>query len=726
VFARGRSSTWRILQSRKRSIALAAVLGTVVAFLFTKLESPVYKAVAILEIQDVNDSFMNIKQVMPFNDGELSNILSDVQTQIQVLESRTLLNGVVSGMSPTGSRLRRTLEQLRRDLRVRALGQTKLVELSVDANDPHLAADFLDRICQEFIKQNIETRLKVSRDTGEWLGRLLQGMQAKLRQSESAVQSYARRSGLMLTSEKKNIEEETLRQLQEELSRAQANLVAKQSRYERAQSSAADAISDVLADSSLREYEVKLTDLRRQRAEAASTYTAENSKVKRLDAQIVAVENSVRREQRNIIGRIYNDYQEAKRRYDLLAAQCLKQRRLVSDLSERAIQYDILQHEVESNRQLYDGMLQRVKEATIASAMRASNIRVLDSAIPPEKPYKPKVLLNCVLGLSTFCLGAAVFIVFRERNSVTLNEPGDGKLYLNIAEMGIILHDQRAQAMMHLPQKTPGLKLLDRIGATALFNRIGATGPLNRRIEQGLCRQRRSDSPQQLSPVLDSLRSVATSVLFTGVTGSSTRLIALASASPGDGKTTIVANLGWMMSEIGYRVLLVDADLARGRLHEYFGLPNSRGLASMLRAPEKSQLSLDAYVEPITGSKVGLVTGGCSRTEEHLLHSREFPKLLEQIRTQSGYDIVLIDTPPLLQSVDARIISRLVDHVIFIARARHTTIDEAVAAVERLAGDNARVLGMILNDWNPKHSTHAYYGLYGHQYTASPGQRMLA
>jgi capsular exopolysaccharide synthesis family protein len=280
--------------------------------------------------------------------------------------------------------------------------------------------------------------------------------------------------------------------------------------------------------------------------------------------------------------------------------------------------------------------------------------------------------------------------------------------------MGMILHDRRTQAMMHLPGKTPRLKLLHHTGAT------------NRSIEPVFSRQRRSDSPQQLSPVLDSLRSVATSVLFTGVTGSSTRLIALVSATSGDGKTTMVANLGWMMSEIGYRVLLVDADLARGRLHEYFGLPNNHGLASMLRAPEESQVSLEAYVEPITGSKVGLVTCGCSRTEEHLLHSQGFPKLLEEIRTQSGYDIVLIDTPPLLQSVDARIISRLVDHVIFVARARRTTIEEALAATERLAGDNACVLGMILNDWNPKRSTHPYYGLYGRQYTASPGQRILA
>ena len=167
------------------------------------------------------------------------------------------------------------------------------MELLYDSTDPRFAADFANTLAQEFIDSNMEARWKMSQHTGEWLSRQLEDMRIKLERSEDALQSYARRTGLMFTSEgsnseKTNIAEDKLRQLQEELSKAQGDRITKQARWEMTKTSPAEGLPDVLNDSSLRALQDKVTELRRQRAELITIYTEKHSKVKRVEAQIAA------------------------------------------------------------------------------------------------------------------------------------------------------------------------------------------------------------------------------------------------------------------------------------------------------------------------------------------------------------------------------------------------------------------------------------------------------
>src|SRR5574341_1716585 len=134
-----------------------------------------------------------------------------------------------------------------------------------------------------------EARWRTTQRTGEFLARQLEDLKVKLEKSEERLQAYAAARGLMFTSEKENVAEERLRQLQQELSKAQAERVARQSRWEMAAHSPPEALPDVLDDVALREYQSKLTDLRREVAELTSAWTAEHPKVKRVEAQIGAL-----------------------------------------------------------------------------------------------------------------------------------------------------------------------------------------------------------------------------------------------------------------------------------------------------------------------------------------------------------------------------------------------------------------------------------------------------
>ena len=239
-----------------------------------------------------------------------------------------------------------------RSLKVRAEGQTRVVEVSYDSTDPRFAADFVNTLAQEFIESNVEARWKMSERTGEWLSRQLDDMRIKLERSEDSWQSYARSTGLMFTSEKTNVSEEKLRQLQEELSKAQADRITSQSRWEITKTSPPDALPDVLNDSSLRSLQEKLTELRRQQAQLITIYTEKHSKVKQVEAQIAPLEAALQKERSAIIDRLRNDYDAALRREKLLTADYASQSRSVSDQDEKSIQYNILKREADSNRQL--------------------------------------------------------------------------------------------------------------------------------------------------------------------------------------------------------------------------------------------------------------------------------------------------------------------------------------------------------------------------------------
>jgi polysaccharide biosynthesis transport protein len=696
--------TWLILRRWKRTILLAAMLGVVAGLLVTALVRKRWEIRASLEVQDVNSDFLNTKSVTPNSpDTAASGYFSDIQTQIQIIQSDTILNRVVSELSAARAKrgqlddqTAHEIDRIKKKIKARAMGQTRIIELSVVTADPQLGVDFLNLVCKDVINHNVTSRIEMSDAIGGWLTELLRKAQDRLRSSESVLEEYAKTHNLVFTSDNKSVAEENLRQIQDELGKVQALRAEKQSRYEASKSRPAASIPDVLNDSSLKQYEDQLTDLKRQRAELAAVYTPDYPKIKRLDAQIASLESALKNEEGDVLDRIQNEYQQAARRQALLTSQFEQLSRDMSDVNQRSIQYDILKHEVDSNRQLYDSMLQGVKQATIASAIHPSNIHVIDAAAIPKDYSFPKPVLSCAFGLVLFSFAAALFALLRERSDSTLKEPGDGAFLLSLPELGAVRHMPKRAAVTSLPSTQIGEKTEGK--------------SLSRRV---LGIRRRSQSTKQHAyEVAESFRSIATSILFSGVDGKNPRVVVVTSAGPGDGKTTLVANVGAALARSGRRVLLVDGDLRRNRLDEIFRLPNEFGLSTLLGSEVLAPKHIKAAVQPTSEPRLSVITGGPSSSDTvDLLYSRVLPNLVQQLKEE--YDLILIDTPPLLEMPDARLLSRIADGVIFVARARRTTIDAALAASQRLSFDRARVLGMVLNDWNPQESLSGYYGYYG-------------
>jgi polysaccharide biosynthesis transport protein len=714
---------WDILRRRKGTLVLIAFLGLLSSLLFTLPQAPIYQARASIEIQNLNQNFLNMRNVSPTaNDGASYAPGADLQTQARILQSESLLDRVAakldlgkklfpeegSGLSAwrkalglregrQASTREKILTLVAKNLRISTEANTRLVEIRYDSTDPKLAADFVNTLTAEFVQQNIESHWKTTQQTGEWLTRQMGDVRIKLEKSDDQLQSYAQASGLLFTSEKGNVTEEKLRQLQEELSKAQADRVASQSRYELVSTASPESLPEVLDDATLKEYQVKLTDLRRQLAEISSSLTPVHPAVKKVQAQVTTLESALDKERTNIIQRIRNEFESAQRREHLLAGNYASQARLMSEQAAKVTHYNILKREVDTNRQLYDSMLQNVQEAGMTSALGASNIRVVDSAEPPTRPYKPSVVLNSVFGLLAGAFFGIVFVVVQERADRTIRGPGDTTIYLDVPELGAI----------------PSAKA-ERSRLFAYYQNGEASE--SKKSENGKPSQvELVTSNKKNSLLADAFRATLTSILYSGENGDRPRVIVITSANPREGKTTVASNLALALAEIGQSfimqsALLIDGDLRRPRLHEIFGVPNQWGLSDLLEGKTPPTGCEGMVFKTGFRNLCLLPAGSLPSNISGLLHSPRALEFLKRMREE--FHTVIIDTPPMLHMPDARILGRFADGVILVVRSAQTMRDAAVAANQRLTEDGTRVLGTILNQWDPRKTSE-----YGYQYT---------
>lgn len=702
---------WHAICTRKLTLVALGMAGLAIGIGAALVQAPTYRASTSIEIQDVKDDSLATKILNPQPDSTTSDSLTDIQTQIKILQSRSLIDRALGqarissladldrqsteaapwlkffSLSAPAQNHDGLVEKVSRNLKVSAVSQTRIVEVSYEAADPDLAARFANALTSEFMEQNLQARLQMNRKTSEWLVGQLDELRGKLQNSENALQAYARENGLIYTGDKQNVSEDKLRELQTELSKAQADRVDKQSRFEIARSVTPDSVPEVVKDGNLQTMENNLIDLRKQEAEMGVTFKPDYAKAKRLHAEIESLESAIESKRKVIVSRLDNELEESQRREQLLAAAYAKQTRLVTDDSEKSIQYDMLKHDVDTNRQIYQVMLQRVKESNIASALKATNVRVIDPAKAPQRPFKPNLPMNAAAGLLCGLMLGVTGIVLRSKADGSVQEPGDAGMLLGIPELGVI------------PGADYGLARVSRM--PALFSR---KKELENRSMQVI------SSPNKPPRVEDSFRAVLASILFASARQRQ-RVLVVTSASPGEGKTTTTSNLAVTLANMGRRVLLIDGDIRSPRIHTIFNLQNSAGLTTALTQIAINDQCTDLYVQETAVPNLHVLPSGPGiQASADLLFSDSMPALIAHYRRK--YDMVLIDTPPMLVMPDARVLGRVADAVVLIARARKTTRSAIQAAYLRFVEDHTPVLGVVLNDWNVKMSAYKYYAAY--------------
>ncbi len=567
-------------------------------------------------------------------------------------------------------------------LSVRPEPNSRILSIAFDSTDPTVAADFANSLTTAFTEVNLENRWRTTQNTSEWLGRQLQDVKVKLTQSQDELQKYAHAENLTFMSETSptgdTTANERLKEMEAELSRAQSERVARQSAYEQVNNAPVDSLPEIVDNQTLKDYQIQLTTLRRQLADLSSSFTQEYPKIVSLRAQIATIESALEKERSRILFRTRNEYDIALRREQLVTRNYAAVTNLVATQSEKVSHYMLLKHEFDATRQLYESLVQRVKEADLASAMKASDVHVIESAQPPQIPYKPVQMLNMAFGLLSGTFLGVVYVIQRARAYHGIQEPGDAALELNVPELGVI----------------PATKL----PASQFRRLIGNSGQAGRK------RPELTSWQQSPSMVAEAFRLTMTSLLLPAQNGEQPRVIAFSSAHAHEGKTTVVSNMAIALASIDRRVLLIDGDIRKRRLHRIFEVDNTRGLKEALEG------GTTVSVQHTQIPNLCVLPSGQGSNETLFFGSR-LRDLLNRLKTE--FDMILIDTPPLLQISDARLICHEADAVVLVV-AQHTLREVAIQARQRLTDDGSNLIGTILNKWDPRTSVTGYgYGNYG-------------
>jgi succinoglycan biosynthesis transport protein ExoP len=703
----------------------AALLG----YISTLPQKPVYRAKTTMEIQSPNENFLNVKDLDPGTTDAVSD--SYVETATRILKDDTLLErtalrlgvqfrpeqlgpstrfrewaaqvGLGRWVKPHTPSRDEAIARIRENLSINNAPQSHLVEIQYDSIDPKFAAEFANGLASESIEQNLDARWEAAQKTAEWLAKPIAELKANLAHSAAALQNYAGNAGLILNDDKgSTAAEEKFRQIQQDLSSAQADRALKQSKYEIAQAAPLESLPDVVDQGTLRDAQGRLTELKRQEAELAATFTPTYFKLKNVRAQIAQLDTIVHRERTSVLERIQNDYQSAARREKLVQIDYQEQAKLVSQQAAKAIQYETLKRELETNRTLYEAMLEKVKEAGIVSTIRASNIRIISLARVPSSPVKPMPLFNAAAGFLAGLFLCTAFVLIRDQTDRRIRAPGEAASYLNLLELGTI---PSRKLERRIPERT---RVVVKLEGRATRDASGL------RAWQWVRRKpvRLADWGDEGSILAESFRSTLASLWFAGKRGKQLRVFVVSSPAAHEGKTTMTTNLGIALANTNRRVLLVDGDLRRPQLHKVFDLDNGFGLANILEGerPVEDYLFAELF-QPTSIEGLFVLTSGVGAANiASLRYQDRLTDLLLRFRLE--FHAVLIDSPPALELSDARILGGLSDGVILVFRAGKTSRDVAAATLRRFHEDGIPVLGSVLNDWNPKDAPYGYANAY--------------
>jgi capsular exopolysaccharide synthesis family protein len=673
-----------------------------VAWLISQQQPKIYQARTTLELLGENHSVMHMQNFASNGNSAFGEQMY-METQVSLLRSASLLKrvrnrleheGVIKSASARHDAENRSsgeegeLPVSRTKIGVSPERGTRLIDLTYDAGDPALAARILNAITGEYIQQDVDVRVENAEQMRLWLQKQLGDTKARLESSELNLQKYAKLSGLLYTSPKGNVAEQAEDKLQflaQDLSQSQAKLADLQAKFDIAQGKSQGTQADNGDSEAIRQLESRLSDLMRQRASLDSIFTPDYYKVEQVEAEIKQLQANLSQEYSKWLRRLGDAYAVELRHEKLLEGSYSRQAALVGDQASKAIHYNVLKREVETNRNLYDALLAGMKEAGVNAGARVHNARVVDPALPPRQPDRPKPIRDSAVGLVLGFIMAGLFALIREGSDRRVKSPGIVPCYLNLPELGVI------------PSSKP-----DLLPTSHRERWMTATSHSRRTAFR---RQERFD------PVTEAFHSTVTSILSAAGSADPPKVVVVTSGAAHEGKSTVIGNLALTAAKIGRRVLLIDGDLRNPRQHRIYGISAGPGLSDLLAASniEASDPGCETSVPGLF-----LLPSG-TKTDEvaALLHSVRLTELIARYREE--FDLILIDTPPVLPFADARLFGRVADAVVLVVRSGRTTRELAQATRARFVEDGLPVLGTILNDWDGKQSAYDYSK---HAYTA--------
>ncbi len=556
-------------------------------------------------------------------------------------------------------------------LTVAPVRNSRLVELRFSSTDPVLAADLANAHAKAYIQQNLETRFSASKDAADWLEGQLAEQRKKVEESEAALQRYRESHDAVAVEDRQNIVVQRLADLNGVVTKAKTTRIEKEAQYNQLRSlqgtTAVDSFPAVIGNEYLQKLKLEIGDLQRQQAQLSEKYGERHPEMVRLRSAIDTTQAKYDSEISNIINSVRAEYEAALAQERSLVGALETQKSEALGLNRKGIEYSVLSREAESNRQIYEALLQRTKETGISSELKTSNIRVVDSAEVPGAPVLPRRqrdLMMAAISGSILALGLVFLFEYLDNR---IKSPQELRAHLGLPFLGMVpAIDVSSGALLHT-------------GVPAAFG--------------------------------EAIRAVRTNVLFSSA-DEGARTLVVTSAGPGEGKSMFSSNLSVSLAQAGQRVLHIDADMRRPRVHEIFEASQEPGLSNLLVGDCKPS---EAVRRTAVQNLWILPAGMIPPNPAELLGSKRCTDYFATLREH--FDWVVIDSPPVLAVADASVLANAATGVIFVVGADQTTRQTAKAAIEQLQSIGARITGAVLNRADVQRNPYYYSAYYRKEYS---------
>jgi capsular exopolysaccharide synthesis family protein len=401
-----------------------------------------------------------------------------------------------------------------------------------------------------------------------------------------------------------------------------------------------------------------------------------------------------------------SEYNSALKREVSLKDLLEEQRAAVVRMESNAILYKSIKIEVENKRGLLNSLVERQNETLVSArlgGLKTSNISIIDKAKVPKDPVFPKKKLNLILALLMGIFGGVGLCFFFEYLDNTVKGPEDVEKLAGLPSLGVI---------PFLPPK--GVKKKKRYGYYSGYKY--SYGKENPGSEDPMPEIKEIELVNHLYPkffISEDYRTVRTSILLSHAE-SPPKTIVFSSTLPKEGKTATVVNMAVAFSQLEEKVLIIDADLRKPRLHRIFKVRNLGGLSAYLTG----KVSLEDAIQKTSVGNIWLLPSGViPPNPSELLNSKKMKKMMEEVK--EAFDVILIDTTPVLAVIDAVIVSSIADSTVFIIKAGEIARKPFLSAVEELRRAKVKIMGVIFNELKVKKGDYHfmdYYRYYRHGY----------
>jgi succinoglycan biosynthesis transport protein ExoP len=575
---------------------------------------------------------------------------------------------------------------LRSRIRVAAVKDSRVVNVAVEDVDPQRAALLANEVAGAYMAENMALKLRTTESATQWLEERKLELEKASKTSELALYDFKKNADMLSVSpeSRKSSVTDRITTFEQNLTQVRMKMAALQGKVDAIRQlqkasqpgdeTWAEAVPGA-SDSAIQDLKKRFVEQRAVCVELSERYLAEHPKMLECTSKLAVVREDFVRSLTNVVRKAETELAQAVGEERNLLRMLAVARDEAFEVGKRQIEFENLHREADNNRRLYELVLRRLKDIELSGLLRTTNVRVLDAARPNFAPIQPNVqrslIMALLFGLVVGC-GVVLLLEFLEN---TVASQADVEEQLGLAFLGFV-------------------------------PRVDAKGESPKDRDLYVHRQPKSS-------VAECCRAIRTNLLFMSPDKPFKTLV-VTSSGPQEGKSTTCIFLGVAMAQSGNRVLLLDTDMRRPRLHKAFGVPNDVGISSLV----VGEGTLDKAVKSTEVPNLFVLPcGPIPPNPAELLHTQAFAELLKAAGEK--FDRIILDSPPLNAVSDSAVLATQCDGVVLVLRAGKTNRESARRALRSLADVQATMYGAILNDLDVMDARYrdtylGYRGYYGH------------